>query len=180
MPPTPPLNRRMMGLSEVRTAQERAAMGTVLLGSYEPRPLAGRCGARTRRGTACQCKGDGRGGRCKFHGGKSTGPRTEAGRARISAVQKARWEQWRATKNDRLLTRLYGLLGIAQPMDGIADEPSPGEPTATPESASSQRDGGSSGQQASTGMVPTQPRHPPVSQSSKVPNRYARAHLRRG
>lgn len=73
---------------------------------------------QNRRGTACQCKGDGRGGRCKFHGGKSTGPRTEIGRAKISAVQKDRWERWRATKNDRLLARLYGLLGMPVPILG--------------------------------------------------------------
>ena len=54
--------------------------------------LVGRCGARTRRGTACLCKGAGRGGRCKFHGGASTGPKTEAGRAKISALQRARWK----------------------------------------------------------------------------------------
>ena len=29
--------------------------------------------------------------RCRFHGGLSTGPKTEAGRARIAAAQKKRW-----------------------------------------------------------------------------------------
>ncbi|MEY6431695.1 HGGxSTG domain-containing protein [Thioalkalicoccus limnaeus] len=38
-----------------------------------------RCGARTRRGTPCQCAALPN-GRCKFHGGLSTGPRTEEGR----------------------------------------------------------------------------------------------------
>jgi hypothetical protein len=41
-----------------------------------------RCGAKTRKGTPCQAAGIGRGGRCKFHGGMSTGPRTSEGRAR--------------------------------------------------------------------------------------------------
>ena len=42
-----------------------------------------RCGANTRKGTPCQAAGLGRGGRCKFHGGMSTGARTPEGRARI-------------------------------------------------------------------------------------------------
>ena len=49
-----------------------------------------RCEARTRRGTPCQAQGRGRGGRCRLHGGASTGPTAE-GRRRISEFQKARW-----------------------------------------------------------------------------------------
>ena len=45
-----------------------------------------RCGAKTRRGTACQCPANKKNGRCKVHGGASTGPRSEEGRARISAA----------------------------------------------------------------------------------------------
>lgn len=41
-----------------------------------------RCGAKTRRGTACQAPGRGRGGRCGNHGGRSTGPRTVEGKRR--------------------------------------------------------------------------------------------------
>jgi hypothetical protein len=42
---------------------------------------APRCGAKTRAG--CNCRQPAMAnGRCRFHGGKSTGPRTEAGRAR--------------------------------------------------------------------------------------------------
>jgi len=43
-----------------------------------------RCGAKTRKGTACQRPASKRNGRCRVHGGASTGPRTEEGRARIS------------------------------------------------------------------------------------------------
>jgi hypothetical protein len=32
-------------------------------------------------------------GRCRLHGGKSTGPRTAEGRARIAAAQRARWQR---------------------------------------------------------------------------------------
>jgi len=42
---------------------------------------APRCGARTRAGCGCRQPAMAN-GRCRFHGGKSTGPRTEAGKAR--------------------------------------------------------------------------------------------------
>ena len=48
-------------------------------------PTAGeRCGAKTRRGTPCRCKAL-PSGRCKFHGGLSTGPKTAAGKAKSAA-----------------------------------------------------------------------------------------------
>ena len=46
-----------------------------------------RCGAKTRSGTPCQKPALRGKARCQLHGGKSTGPRTEAGRARIAAAQ---------------------------------------------------------------------------------------------
>jgi hypothetical protein len=33
--------------------------------------------------------------RCRFHGGKSTGPKTQAGRARIAEAQRLRWLAYR-------------------------------------------------------------------------------------
>ena len=45
-----------------------------------------RCGAKTRKGTPCQRPANKKNGRCRLHGGASSGPRTEAGRARISAA----------------------------------------------------------------------------------------------
>jgi hypothetical protein len=45
---------------------------------------APRCGARTRAGTPCRAAAMPN-GRCRMHGGPSTGPRTEAGKARIRA-----------------------------------------------------------------------------------------------
>lgn len=47
---------------------------------------APRCGARTRRGTPCQCPAIRGRRRCRLHGGRSTGPRTAAGLARIRAA----------------------------------------------------------------------------------------------
>ena len=45
-----------------------------------------RCGARTKAGGQCQRPAVKRTGRCNRHGGKSTGPRTQAGRHKIAAL----------------------------------------------------------------------------------------------
>ena len=45
---------------------------------------APRCGAHTRTGGACRQPAMAN-GRCRLHGGRSTGPRTEAGRAALAA-----------------------------------------------------------------------------------------------
>ena len=45
-----------------------------------------RCGAKTRSGGKCQRPAVKRTGRCTRHGGKSTGPRTQAGRDTIAAL----------------------------------------------------------------------------------------------
>ena len=45
-----------------------------------------RCGAKTRRGTPCQRPANKQNGRCRLHGGASSGPRTEQGRAKIAAA----------------------------------------------------------------------------------------------
>src|SRR5262245_58234088 len=68
-------------------ARERASEERARLRELRSKP----CGARTRAGLPCRRKGLGKGGRCPNHGGKSTGPRTPEGRARISAALKARW-----------------------------------------------------------------------------------------
>jgi hypothetical protein len=44
---------------------------------------AARCGARTRAGLPCRCPAIRGRKRCKLHGGRSTGPKTAAGRERI-------------------------------------------------------------------------------------------------
>ena len=45
-----------------------------------------RCGAKTRRGTACRRPAIKRNGRCRLHGGQSKGPKTAEGRAKIAAA----------------------------------------------------------------------------------------------
>lgn len=59
------------------------------------RPL---CGARTRRGEPCRAKVLPGKRRCKFHGGLSTGPKTEAGKQTIREAQRNRWAAYRAAK----------------------------------------------------------------------------------
>ncbi|MFD0978207.1 HGGxSTG domain-containing protein [Tropicimonas aquimaris] len=53
------------------------------------------CNARTRKGTPCRAKSEPSKSRCRLHGGKSTGPRTPEGRAKIAEAQRKRWERWR-------------------------------------------------------------------------------------
>ena len=43
-----------------------------------------RCGAKTRQGTGCQRPANKKNGRCRLHGGASTGAKTLEGRERIS------------------------------------------------------------------------------------------------
>ena len=52
---------------------------------YGPTWQGTRCEARTRRGTPCQRPGNKINGRCKLHGGRSTGPKTVDGLARLVA-----------------------------------------------------------------------------------------------
>lgn len=55
------------------------------------------CGAKTtRKGTPCRNKSEPGRKRCKYHGGRSTGPKTAEGRARIADAQRQRWARWRA------------------------------------------------------------------------------------
>lgn len=58
------------------------------------------CGAMTRKGEPCKARPAEVGGkRCRFHGGLSTGPKSEEGRARIAAAQRKRWAVYRAKRD---------------------------------------------------------------------------------
>lgn len=61
-----------------------------------------RCGALTRKGTACWNWSEPGRRRCKVHGGRSTGPTTPEGRARIAEAQRRRWAAWRAARDASL------------------------------------------------------------------------------
>ena len=65
------------------------AKGNVTIGletRFGPNWPGVRCGARTKSGGKCQRPAVKRSGRCTRHGGKSTGPRTQAGRDKIAAL----------------------------------------------------------------------------------------------
>ncbi|WP_273218248.1 HGGxSTG domain-containing protein [Hyphomicrobium zavarzinii] len=61
------------------------------------RPIKQRCGARTRTGRPCRAPAWPN-GRCRMHGGLSTGCRTAEGRALVTAAAKAYWARWRAER----------------------------------------------------------------------------------
>jgi len=56
------------------------------------------CGARTRRGTACIMRVEPGRRRCRLHGGRSTGPKTQEGRRRVGEATKLRMLEWWAAK----------------------------------------------------------------------------------
>jgi len=60
--------------------------------------LQPRCGAKTRTGNPCQRKSFAN-GRCRNHGGLSSGPKSSEGRARIVDAQRRRWERWRTERS---------------------------------------------------------------------------------
>lgn len=60
-----------------------------------------RCGAKTRKGTPCQCKPEEGRDRCKLHGGKSTGPRSEEGREAVRESNRRRAEARRSSEARR-------------------------------------------------------------------------------
>lgn len=65
---------------------------------------APRCGAKNRRGTPCQCPAM-TNGRCRLHGGLSTGPKTAAG---IESIRRSRTKHGRRSqlaKEERAMMR---------------------------------------------------------------------------
>ena len=56
------------------------------------------CGARKKTGERCRSKDLHRGGKCKFHGGLSTGARTPEGKARAIAAMQAGHAKWLSDK----------------------------------------------------------------------------------
>jgi hypothetical protein len=63
-----------------------------------------RCGAKNRRGTSCQCPAMAN-GRCRLHGGLSTGPKTVAGIERIRRAVTKHGGYSEATQAERLSAR---------------------------------------------------------------------------
>ncbi len=74
-PGTPPARSPIQAVGSLRNGNPRGNPNS-----------APRCGARTRLG--CPCRGPAMAnGRCRMHGGASTGPKTAGGRARIAAAR---------------------------------------------------------------------------------------------
>jgi len=67
-----------------------------------------RCGAKTRRGTSCQAPAKQPVGRCRVHGGASTGPRTKDGLKRLT---EARTTHGKFTKEKRAEARRFAEQG---------------------------------------------------------------------
>jgi hypothetical protein len=92
-----------------------------------PKHLRPRCGARTRRGTACvrlpvwdPTRNQPRNGRCPNHGGLSTGPRTPEGKARSLEKLRLVWERRRAEKAGSLARTLVLLSILTLSVFGVA------------------------------------------------------------
>ena len=90
---------KLLGSEE--RARAMLVAGTLRLLVPKERPAPGGrwkpCGAFARStGKPCQAPGNGRGGRCKLHGGMSTGPRTEQGRRRLQEAMKEWWVRKRS------------------------------------------------------------------------------------
>jgi hypothetical protein len=75
--------------------------GNVTIGvqtRFGPNWAGVRCLAKTRRGTECQSAAYKHNGRCRLHGGLSTGARTQAGREKLAA---SKTKHGRFTKQKR-------------------------------------------------------------------------------
>jgi len=81
------------------------------------------CGAKNRRGQPCQCKRLFRGGRCRFHGGLSTGPKTPEGKARALEALR-RWRLRSSSWHRGRVCALWGP-GISIPFRSCSERWSP-------------------------------------------------------
>jgi transcriptional regulator with XRE-family HTH domain len=82
-----------------RVGKQRADKA-VLRESHQAALRKVRCGALTRKATACWNWSEPGRRRCKFHGSRSTGPTTPEGRARIADAQRRRWAAWRTARDE--------------------------------------------------------------------------------
>jgi hypothetical protein len=90
--PTPTTSGKVARPKRAAVGDERTGHGW-LKHDNSPGDLTkvSRCGARTRRGTPCQGPAMAN-GRCRMHGGLSTGPRTPKG---LERSRRARWKHGR-------------------------------------------------------------------------------------
>ena len=101
--------------------RRESAPGPLRNGNPRGNPNAApRCGAKTRLG--CPCKGPAMAnGKCRMHGGASTGPKTAEGRARIAATQRARgYPEIRAALQRAAAVHRRGTVVIAMAKHGLS------------------------------------------------------------
>jgi hypothetical protein len=79
------------------------------------------CGAKTRRGTGCRCRAMAN-GRCRLHGGLSTGPKTAAGIERIRRAVTKHGHYSAAAKAERRYIREL-LKGCLSTLAALAPKP---------------------------------------------------------
>jgi hypothetical protein len=88
------VNRRYLARYQARLVREARRLewenARALLVPQVPKRLRSKCGAKCRDGHACCAPSVIEGGRCRMHGGLSTGPKTEAGRAAIAESNRRR------------------------------------------------------------------------------------------
>jgi hypothetical protein len=82
------------------------------------------CGARTRAGRICPNPAMPN-GRCRMHGGKSTGPRTEEGRHRAA---QANWKHGRRSRKTPTLRDAERLIALAEWCSRLVDRAKRGLP----------------------------------------------------
>ena len=75
-----PSVQRILDEHDREQERERAEAERRLAKLRATAPLNEFCGARTRKGTPCRRKDIYQSGRCRLHGGLSSGPKTEAGK----------------------------------------------------------------------------------------------------
>ena len=73
----------------------------------------------------CQVRAEPGKARCRFHGGKSTGPKTQAGRNRIAEAQRRRWRAFR----ERLQANVAAGRTVDGPEGGQLDTADQGRPS---------------------------------------------------
>lgn len=76
---------------------------------------AARCEAKTRKGTLCKSPAM-KNGRCRMHGGMSTGPKTKEGR---EASKKANWKHGLySSENKKIIKELSNLIKLKTKISG--------------------------------------------------------------
>jgi hypothetical protein len=80
---------------------------------------AARCGAKNRRGLACQCPAMSN-GRCRLHGGKSTGAKTSEGieRIRLAVTKHGRYTNSAKAEHEQYRQLLHNCREVLQGISG--------------------------------------------------------------